>query len=128
MAFNTSPSEIKGDVKNFFHEFKTFAVKGNVIDLAVGVVIGTAFNKIVDSLVNDIIMQAIAASFGKPDFANIVWHINGGAIKIGSFVNNIVNFFIVALSVFVAIKLVNRFLPNRNQDVKDAKEPTPINK
>ncbi len=97
-------------MKNFIEEFKAFAVKGDVIDLAVGVVIGTAFNKIVDSLVNDIIMQAIAATFKQPDFAAIVININGGVIKIGSFINNIISFLIVAFSVFVAIKMVNKFL------------------
>jgi large conductance mechanosensitive channel len=103
-------------MKNFIEEFKAFAVKGNVIDLAVGVVIGTAFNKIVDSLVNDIVMQAIAAIFKQPDFGAIAWHINGGAIKIGAFINNIVNFFIVALSVFVAIKAINKFMPTKKAE------------
>jgi large conductance mechanosensitive channel len=103
-------------MKNFIEEFKAFAIKGNVIDLAVGVVIGTAFNKIVDSLVNDIVMQTIAAIFKQPDFAAIAWHINGGAIKIGAFINNIVNFLIVAVSVFVAIKAMNKFLPRKTEE------------
>ena len=103
-------------MSSFIEEFKAFAVKGNVIDLAVGVVIGTAFNKIVDSLVNDIVMQAIAAIFKQPDFGAIAWHINGGAIKIGAFINNIVNFFIVALSVFVAIKAINKFMPTKKAE------------
>jgi large conductance mechanosensitive channel len=104
-------------MKNFIEEFKAFAVKGNVIDLAVGVVIGTAFNKIVDSLVNDIVMQTIAAIFKQPDFSAIAWHINGGAIKIGAFINNIVNFLIVAFSVFIAIKAMNKFLPKKADEV-----------
>ncbi len=108
-------------MKNFIEEFKTFAVKGNVIDLAVGVVIGTAFNKIVDSLVNDIVMQTIAAIFKQPDFSTIAWHINGGVIKFGSFINNIVNFLIVALSVFVAIKAMNKFLPRKTEEVASVK-------
>jgi len=103
--------------QGFWGEFRTFAVKGNVIDLAVAVVIGTAFNNIVNSLVNDVIMQAIAMIFGKPDFSSIVI----GAIKIGSFVNNVVNFFIVAFSVFLAIKFVTKFMPHRNvQEVMPA--------
>jgi large conductance mechanosensitive channel len=93
-------------MKNFVEEFKAFAVKGNAIELAVGIVIGTAFNNIVNSLVNDVIMQAIAMIFGQPDFSAITV----GAIKIGSFINNIVNFVIVALSVFVAIKALNKLL------------------
>jgi large conductance mechanosensitive channel len=96
--------------KGFAQEFKEFAVKGNMIDLAVAVVVGTAFNKIVDSLVNDIIMPAIAMAFGKPDFSYFVV----GSIKIGSFVNSLVNFLIVALTIFVTIKVVTRLLPHRN--------------
>ncbi len=99
-------------MKNFVEEFKAFAIKGNAIELAVGIVIGTAFNNIVTSLVNDVIMQAIAMIFGKPDFSEIVF----GAIKIGNFVNAIVNFVIVALSVFVAIKAVNKFLVKKPQE------------
>ncbi len=105
-------------MKNFLEEFKSFALKGNVLDLAVGVVIGTAFNKIVDSLVNDIVMQAIAAIFRQPDFGTIAWHVNGGAIRIGAFINNIVNFMVVALSVFVAIKAINRLSRLHFHDVR----------
>ncbi len=93
-------------MKNFIEEFKAFAVKGNAIELAVGIVIGTAFNNIVNSLVNDVIMQAIAMVFGQPDFGTITV----GAIKIGSFINSLVNFVIIALSVFVAIKALNKLL------------------
>lgn len=88
------------------------------MDLAVGVVIGTAFNKIVDSLVNDIVMQAIAAAFKQPDFSSIAWHVNGGAIKFGAFINNIVNFLVVAVSVFVAIKFINRLSHLHFADMK----------
>lgn len=113
-------------MKNFIQEFKTFAIKGDVIDLAVGVVIGTAFNKIVDSLVNDVIMQAIAAIFSKPDFSAIVINVHGGVIKIGSFINNIISFLIVALSVFVAIKMVNKFLKKPTTPTSTP-TPTPTN-
>lgn len=105
-------------MKNFLEEFKSFALKGNVLDLAVGVVIGTAFNKIVDSLVNDIVMQAIAAVFKQPDFSTIAWHVNGGAIRLGAFINNIVNFIVVALSVFVAIKAINKLSRLHFHDVR----------
>ncbi len=106
-------------MKNFIEEFKAFAVKGNVIDLAVGVVIGVAFNKIVDSLVNDIVMQFIAAIFKQPDFSTLVWNLNGGVIKYGAFINNIVNFIIVAFSVFMAIKAMNKFLPAKKAEAKE---------
>lgn len=100
-------------MKNFIEEFKAFAIKGNAIELAVGIVIGTAFNKIVTSLVDDVIMQAIAMIFGQPDFSMIML----GAIKIGSFINAIINFIIIALSVFVAIKAMNKVLRVKKEEV-----------
>lgn len=96
-------------MKDFIKEFKAFALKGNAIDLAVGIVVGTAFNAVVNSLVNDIIMQAIAMLFGQPNFASI----SIGAIHIGNFINTLVNFLIVALSVFIAIKAMNKLIPQK---------------
>lgn len=90
-------------MKNFIEEFKAFAVKGNVMDLAIAVVIGAAFGKIVTSLVDDIIMPSIGL-IGQADFS--AWAPAG--IRLGMFVNNIVNFIIIALSVFVAVKFLNR--------------------
>lgn len=89
-------------------EFKEFAMKGSVIDLAVGVVIGAAFQKIIDSLVNDIIMPLIAALVKVPTFSDLVFNINGTPIKYGNFISEIVNFLIVAFSIFMAIKSVNK--------------------
>lgn len=88
----------------FWDDFKAFAIQGNMIDLAVGIVIGTAFNAVVNSLVNDIIMQIIAGIFGKPDFSSIVI----GPVHIGAFITNVINFLIIALSVFVVMKVVMR--------------------
>ena len=93
-------------MKNFIEEFKAFAIKGNAIELAVGIVVGTSFNAVVTSLVNDVIMQAIAMIFGQPDFSSIMI----GAVKIGSFINSLVNFLIVTLSVFVAIKSMHKIM------------------
>lgn len=90
--------------RNFLQEFKEFAFSGNVIDLAVGIVIGTAFNAVVNSLVNDVIMQAVASAFGKPDFSEIII----GTIRIGSFITSLLNFLIIALSVFFVLKFVLR--------------------
>ena len=91
-------------MKNFLEDFKAFAIKGNVMELAVAVVIGAAFGKIVTSLVDDIIMPTIGL-VGKADFSKFVVF---GQIRLGMFINNIVNFFIIAVSVFVAVKFVNR--------------------
>ena len=95
---------------SFFKEFKEFALKGNAIDLAVGVVIGGAFQAIVNSLVNDIIMPFTALFTGSIDYSQWKIVIAGGAaeIGIGSFINALINFFIIALSIFFAIKYVKK--------------------
>jgi large conductance mechanosensitive channel len=91
-------------------EFKEFAVKGNAIDLAVGVIIGAAFGKIVDSLVNDIIMPPLGLLLGNINFANLMVHLpNGAAIRYGSFINVSINFCIIALVIFILVKQVNHF-------------------
>ena len=95
-------------------EFKEFALKGNVVDMAVGVIIGGAFGKIVTSLVNDMVMPALSLITGKinlSDFAVLVPASAEGAepiaIKIGSFAQNILDFLIIALCIFLAVKLMN---------------------
>jgi large conductance mechanosensitive channel len=96
--------EIMHKSRSFLAEFKAFALQGNLIDLAVAIVIGTAFNAVVNSLVNDVVMQAIAAAFGKPDFSAIML----GTIRIGSFITALLNFLIIALTVFLVLKFVLR--------------------
>lgn len=86
-------------------EFREFAVKGNVLDLAVAVIIGAAFGKIVDSLVKDIITPVLAPAQGSVDFANL----KAGPFLIGNFVNNVVSFLIVAFALFIVVKAANRF-------------------
>ena len=88
-------------------EFKEFAAKGNVIDMAVGVVIGGAFQKIISSLVEDIITPAISIFTGKADFTELTVVINGAVIKYGNFLTAIIDFLIVAFSLFLALKVVN---------------------
>lgn len=99
-------------------EFKEFALKGNVLDLAVGVIIGGAFQKIINSLVDDIIMPLVTIFTGKVDFSELVVTINNSPIKYGSFITAIVNFLIIALSIFFAIKYVNR-LDKRLEKIKE---------
>jgi large conductance mechanosensitive channel len=107
-------------------EFKEFAMRGNVIDLAVGVVIGAAFGKIVDSLVKDVIMPPIGLVLGKVDFSNLFIVMKEGAmpgpytsvdaaakagavtLNLGQFFNTLVSFMIVALAIFLAVKTINR--------------------
>lgn len=87
-------------------EFRTFIIKGNAIDLAVGVVIGVAFNNVVNSLVKDIILGAIATIAKVPDFSSFSY----GAIMWGSFLNTLINLLIVGFSVFMTIKFVNKLM------------------
>jgi len=90
-------------------EFKDFAIKGNAIDMAVGIVIGAAFGKIVSSLVADIIMPPIGLLLGKMDFSTLAIHLNEKtAIKYGVFINNVLDFVIVAFAIFMVIKQINR--------------------
>ena len=90
-----------------FKEFKEFIMRGNVMDMAVGVIIGGAFQKIISSLVEDIIMPLITMATGKVDFTDLVFNIGNTSIKYGSFISAIIDFLIIGLSLFVAIKAVN---------------------
>lgn len=106
-----------------FKEFKKFAMKGNVIDLAVGVVIGGAFGKIVTSLVNDVVMPLVGLLLGKVDFANLFIAFGDGTFKTldeakeagistlnyGLFINSIIDFLIISFSIFLVVKQLNRF-------------------
>ena len=94
---------------SFLKEFRDFAVKGNVIDMAVGLVIGAAFTKIITSLVSDIIMPPIGMVLGEVPFPQMSVHLNADtAIKYGAFISNVVDFLIVAFVIFVVIRQINR--------------------
>jgi large conductance mechanosensitive channel len=90
-------------------EFREFAMRGNVIDLAVGIIIGAAFTSVVNSLVNNLVMPPIGLLVGRIDFSNLVIPLPGeGSIRIGMFINDLVNFLIVAFAVFVIVRQANR--------------------
>lgn len=96
-------------IKSFFNEFKKFAMRGNVMDMAVGIIIGAAFGKIVDSMVKDIMMPPIGLLLGKVDFSDLKLKLsNDVSINYGIFLNNVISFVIVAFAVFVLIKAVNK--------------------
>ena len=94
---------------SFASEFREFAVKGNVVDLAVGVIIGAAFGKIVSSLVGDLVMPLVGVMIGGFDFKALVVQIGGAKIAYGAFLQNCVDFVIIAWVIFLAVKLINRF-------------------
>ena len=89
-------------------EFKEFISRGNVIDLAVGVIMGSAFGKIVTSLVNDIIMPLVGSIMGGIDFTTLSVTINDSKVTYGNFIQNIVDFLIVAICIFFMVKVVNK--------------------
>ena len=95
-------------IKSFLNEFKTFALRGNVMDMAVGIIIGAAFGKIVTSLVEDVMMPPIGWLLGNVDFSDLVLKLNDTTtIKYGAFLNTVISFIIVAFAVFILIKAVN---------------------
>lgn len=112
----------------FFQEFREFAVKGNVVDMAVGIIVGLAFNKIVTSLVNDIIMPPIGYLIGGVEFKHLEWilrqasvrpdgdPISQVAIRYGLFINSIIEFLVIAFSAFVVVKVMNRVIRQREDD------------
>lgn len=100
-------------VKKELSEFKAFIMKGNVLDLAVGVIIGGAFGKIVSSLVNDILMPLLGILLGGLDFSNLSIRIHNAMIQYGLFIQNVIDFLIIAASVFLLIKVVNKFKPKK---------------
>ncbi len=108
---------------SFFSEFKAFAMRGNVIDLAVGVVIGAAFGKIVASLVDQIIMPPIGMLIGGVDFSAYKWVLQAAgadgkgevAVQFGAFFNTLIQFAIVAFAIFLVIKLMNRMIKKQDE-------------
>ncbi|MEZ3550380.1 MAG: large-conductance mechanosensitive channel protein MscL [Muribaculaceae bacterium] len=122
----------------FIEDFKAFALKGNVVDMAVGVIVGGAFGKIVSSLVNDIIMPVISLVTGGSGYENLKYVIKEGvpagedgvaaveevAINYGTFIMNIVDFFIIAFSIFVAIRVMMKFKKKVEEEPAPAPAPS----
>lgn len=107
-------------MKKLLEEFKAFALKGNVMDMAVGVVVGSAFTAIVNSLVSDIFTPLIAALIGDLDFSAYAPTLNGSPIAVGNFINAVISFVIVALCMFAVVKAMNRLLRKKKEE-----EPAP---
>ena len=119
--------------KKIIYEFKDFIARGNVMDLAVGVIIGGAFGKIVSSLVNDMIMPIIGLILGGIDFSDLKFVIKEAtektpeaSIKYGLFIQNIVDFLIIAFVIFVMVKGINTIRKIKdNENLEESSEPTP---
>jgi len=111
-------------------EFKTFAMKGNVMDMAIGIIIGAAFGKIVSSLVGDVIMPPIGLLLGGVDFSTLsvtLKHATEGSeavsLKYGVFINTIIDFLIIAFSIFIVVKIINSM--KKKEEEKPAEPPKP---
>lgn len=107
-------------------EFKDFIARGNVIDLAVAVVIGAAFTGVVNSFSDNILMQIIAAIGGKPDFNSLSFTINHAVIGYGAFLTALVNFLIVAFAMFLVVKAINKLQNLRTSSDADDAGPTDV--
>lgn len=93
-------------MRRLWNEFKSFAMSGNMLDLALGFIIGAAFAKIIESLADNVLMQLVASVFGKPNFGELVLTLNGGQIKYGLFLTDLVNFLLLAALLFGVVKFI----------------------
>lgn len=113
-------------MKNFIDEFKEFAFRGNVLDLAVGVVIGAAFTAIVNSLVENIINPIVGVLVGGSDLANLSVTIAGAELTYGAFISSIIDFLIIALVIFIFVKLINNARSKFMKQVEEEEIEIPL--
>lgn len=109
-------------MKKVIEEFKEFALKGNMIDLAVGVIIGAAFKAIIDSIVNDILMPLIGVIIGGYDFSSLSITVGGASVRYGMLIQNVVNFMIMAVCLFAFVKAINAFKRKKPTEEVEAPE------
>lgn len=117
---------MKNKRKSFINEFKQFIKKGNVMDMAVGVIIGSAFGKIVTSIVDDILMPLLGIIIGGIDFSNLSLKIGDATIKYGLFINNVINFLIIAFCIFIIVKLFNKVSKKKEKTEEPPKKSDEI--
>ncbi|EAC3409253.1 large conductance mechanosensitive channel protein MscL [Listeria monocytogenes] len=110
-------------MKKMLVEFRDFALKGNVLDLAVAVVIGAAFGKIVSSLVDNIIMPIVGVLLGGLDFTDLSFKVGKSVIQYGAFIQSIVDFVIIAFAIFIFVKVLTSFIKKKEQTVEETPVP-----
>ncbi|HAA6188048.1 TPA_asm: large conductance mechanosensitive channel protein MscL [Listeria monocytogenes] len=110
-------------MKKMLVEFRDFALKGNVLDLAVAVVIGAAFGKIVSSLVDNIIMPLVGVLLGGLDFTDLSFKVGNSVIQYGAFIQSIVDFVIIAFAIFIFVKVLTSFIKKKEQTVEETPVP-----
>lgn len=108
--------------KYFFKGFKEFITRGNILDLAIAVVIGGAFGRIIGSLVNDIIMPLVTSLTGEANFTDLIWILNGAEIRYGQFIQNVFEFLIIAFSIYFAVTLTIK-RKQFQKKIEDAEKP-----
>tara|TARA_R110001606_G_scaffold345173_1_gene494085 strand:+ start:172 stop:600 length:429 start_codon:yes stop_codon:yes gene_type:complete len=120
-------------MKKFFEEFKNFAIKGNMIDLAIGIIIGTAFNKVISALVSKVIMPPLSLLTDDVNLANKKWVLREASKKVeevavgyGELIESLIDFGIIALTIFVMVKFINRF-KEKSEDPANKEVETPKN-
>jgi large conductance mechanosensitive channel len=113
-------------MRKFFHEFKTFALKGNVMDLAIGVIIGAAFGKIVTSLVDNILMPIVGAIIGGNNFDKYTLALGDATLRYGAFLSAVLDFVIVAFVLFLVVRLLNRLKRRQESSAKPEEKPADI--
>jgi large conductance mechanosensitive channel len=104
-------------------EFKKFALRGNVVELAVAVILGLAFNAVILSLVDDVLMNIIAAAVGEPDFSELTFRLGDAVIRYGDFITAVVNFILIAFALFLIVKAINRMMGTPKEAPKMAECP-----
>ena len=112
-------------MSDVFKEFKDFISRGNVVDLAVAVVIGAAFTQVVNSFANDVLLQVIPVVVGEPDFSDLTIELGKGKIRYGAFLTAMVSFLIIAVGVFLVVKAINAF-HRREEPEEGQPQPTEI--
>ncbi len=112
--------EVMENGSKFIKEFKKFISRGNAIDLAVGVIVGGAFSKIITSIVEDILMPLLGIALGGHDFKGLSLNIGNATVKYGSFIQNIIDFLIVSFCIFMFVKLINKF--TKKEEKKEEKK------
>ena len=113
---------MKNKIQKFLNEFKDFAIRGRALDLAVGVVIGAAFSAIITSIVSSIIMPLIGIITFSGDYKNWILDIFGAKLKFGLLIEAVLNFFFIALILFIMIKFLNKFFPKKKVNEKSETE------
>jgi len=122
MKEKMNKENIKNQGKKTLNEFKEFISRGNIIDLSVGVIIGGAFGKIVTSLVNDILMPLIGVVIGGLDFTSLSFKVKDATISYGAFIQNLVDFLIVAACIFAFIKLISKLTTKKEEQEEVVEE------